>query len=100
MIDVVAQPYALGLLLYFGIVAGLFYGILALLRYRFPKRIVTHLCDGAFVLFAAALFCLGLWYANRVVVRGYLITAFLCGILLGRWALRPLFTRMSQKKCK
>lgn len=100
MIDVAAQPYALGLLLYFGILAGLVYGILALIRCRSGKRIVTHLCDGAFVLFAAVLFCLGLWYANRIIVRGYLIAAFVCGILLGRQVLRPLFTRMSQKKCK
>ena len=97
MRDVTGQPFEALLLFHGGAIEGLLYLLLRLLRMRFHKRIVTHICDAVFVLTAGAVFAGYLYLANRGTVRAFLIAAFTMGFTAVYLLFSPLFSVISQK---
>ena len=91
--DVFSQPRQAMVMVFFGLAAGLGYELLRLLR---PPG-----CGVWFDLFPLLLLqvCLGLglFYAARGEVRLYALILFFLGMLLVRWAFRPLFTEILQR---
>ena len=97
MIDVTAQPYEALLLMHGGAAAGLFYLLLRIVRNRFQKRWITHLCDAVFVAGLFAILAGYLFLANCGTVRGFLLAAFLLGFSAFYGLFGPIFARITQK---
>ena len=94
--DVFNQPHQAMVMLFFGLVGGLGYELIRLRRGT-AKR------TGALLLDLAALFYLQIClFAGRLLsargeMRLYALALFFGGMLLVRWAFRPLFTEILQK---
>lgn len=97
--DVFNQPHQALVMLFFGLVAGLGYELLRLLRLQ-AGRVGSTLWDLLALL--ALQICLvgGLFLSAHGEVRLYALVLFFGGIALIRWTFRPLFTELLQKICK
>ncbi len=94
--DVFDQPRQAMILLFFGLVGGLGYELLRLPRLS-AGRAGTVLLD--LLTLAVLQVCLlsGVFLAARGEMRLYGLVLFFGGMLLVRWAFRPLFTEILQK---
>ncbi len=97
--DVFNQPHQALVMLFFGLIGGLGYELL-----RLPRLSAGR--SGAMLWDLAALFLLqlcllaGLFLSARGEMRLYALVLFFGGMVLVRWAFRPLFTEILQKICK
>lgn len=100
MTEVASGPFCCLVLFYSGILAGIIFVPLELVRLRLNRRFCRHLIDAAMLLLGSASFVLALLSCNGGVLRLYLLLSFLAGILLSYASLFPIFTRKSQKNRK
>ena len=94
--DVFSQPHQAMVMLFFGLVAGLGYESIRLLRLR-AGRIGTVLLDLFALLLCQICLLAGLFLSAHGEVRLYALLLFFSGMALIRWAFRPLFTEILQK---
>ena len=94
--DVFNQPHQAMVMLFFGLVGGLGY---ELIRLPCPTagRVGGLLRDLTALLWLQVCLVAGLYLSSRGEVRLYGLVLFFGGILLVRWAFRPLFTEILQK---
>jgi hypothetical protein len=97
--DVFDQPHQASVMLFFGLVGGLGYELVRLFV-RSDGRLGTVLRDLFSLLLLQICLFVGLLLSTRGEVRLYGLVLFFSGILLVRWAFRPLFTEILQKICK
>ena len=94
--DVFNQPHQAMVMLFFGLVGGFGYELL-----RFPRlqagRIGAVFWDIIALLLLQCCLLGGLFLSTRGEVRLYGLVLFFGGMLLVRWAFRPLFTEILQK---
>ena len=94
--DVFSQPHQAMVMLFFGLLGGLGYELLRLPRLR-SGRIGTVLWDLLALVLLQACLLSGLLFSTHGEVRLYGLALFFGGMLLVRWAFRPLFTEILQK---
>lgn len=94
--DVFSQPHQAMVMLFFGLIGGLGYELIRLPRLR-AGRFGTVLLDLAALLLLQLCLLAGLFLSARGEVRLYGLALFFGGMLLVRWAFRPLFTEILQK---
>ena len=97
--DVFNQPHQAMVMLFFGLVGGLGYELVRLPRPN-TGRAGSLFRDLAALLWLQICLVAGLYLSARGEVRLYGLALFFGGILLTRWAFRPLFTEILQKICK
>ena len=94
--DVFSQPHQAMVMLFFGLMGGLGYELI-----RFPRlkagRLKAALWDLAALLLLQVCLLAGVFLSARGEIRLYGLALFFGGILLVRWAFRPLFTEILQK---
>ena len=103
MSDVSMQPLVFLACLGAGVVSGLVYAALYLVRRRFGfGRLVETMADVAFVLVSAGLYFVVLYFTDYGVMRLYTVAAFLGGFAVIYALLSPLKKRLPyiQAKCK
>ena len=91
-----SQPHQAMVMLFFGLVAGIGYELLGLLRPG-TGRAAGILLDLLILLLLQICLVLGLYLATRGEMRLYGLALFFGGVGLVRWAFRPLFTEILQK---
>ena len=97
--DVFNQPHQALVMLFFGLAGGLGYELLRLPRLH-AGRAGSLLWDMLALLLLLISLLTGLFLSTHGEVRLYGIVLFFGGILVIRWAFRPLFTELLQKICK
>ena len=94
--DVFSQPHQAMVMLFFGLVGGLGYELVRLPRLH-AGRIGAILFDLAALVLLQICLLTGLLLSTRGEVRLYGLALFSLGMVLVRWAFRPLFTEILQK---
>ena len=94
--DVFNQPHQAMIMLFFGLVGGLGYELIRPLR-RKAGRVGAVFLDLSALLLLQLCLLSGLYLSTRGEVRLYGLVLFFGGMLLIRWAFRPLFTEILQK---
>ena len=97
--DVFDQPHQAMVMLFFGLVGGLGYELVRLPRRRGGKAGAV-LLDALCLLWLQICLLTGLFLSTRGEMRLYGLLLFFGGMGLIRWAFRPLFTEILQKKHK
>ena len=97
--DVFDQPHQAMVMLFFGLVGGLGYELVRLPRCRGGKAGAV-LLDALCLLWLQICLLTGLFLSTRGEMRLYGLLLFFGGMGLVRWAFRPLFTEILQKKHK
>ena len=94
--DVFSQPYQAMVISFFGLVGGLGYELLRLLRLRSGRaaRVAVELLT---LLWLQVCLLCGLFFSTHGELRLYALGLFFGGMLLIRWTFRPLFTDILQK---
>lgn len=91
MNDIALQPVVFVACLGAGVLSGLVYALLYLVRRRFAfKRLVEAVCDLAFVLVSAGLYFVVLYTLDYGAMRLYTVAAFLGGFAVTYALLSPL----------
>ena len=94
--DVFDQPHQAMVMLFFGLIGGLGYELLRLLRPG-TGRAVEIVLDLLSLVALQICLILGLYLAARGEMRLYGLVLFFGGVAMVRWAFRPLFTEILQK---
>ena len=94
--DVFSQPHQAMIMLFFGLVGGLGYELIRIPRLR-AGRISAAIWDMLALLLLQVCLLAGLFLSSRGEVRLYSLILFFGGMILVRWAFRPLFTEILQK---
>ena len=94
--DVFSQPHQAMVMVFFGLLAGLGYESIRLLRLRAGK-VGTVLSDLFALLLCQVCLLAGLFLSAHGEVRLYALVLFFAAMALIRWAFRPLFTEILQK---
>ena len=94
--DVFSQPHQAMVMLFFGLMGGLGYELIRLPRLQ-AGRVGTVFWDLLALLLLQLCLFSGLMLSTHGEVRLYGLALFFGGMLLVRWAFRPLFTEILQK---
>ena len=94
--DVFSQPHQAMVMLFFGLTGGLLYELVRLPHLR-AGRFSTVFYDLLALFLLQVCLRSGLLFSTRGEVRLYGLALFFGGMLLVRWAFRPLFTEILQK---
>ena len=94
--DVFDQPHQAMVMAFFGLVGGLGYESLRLPR-LFAGRTAAVALELLTLLWLQGCLLGGLFFSTHGEVRLYGLVLFFGGMLLVRWAVRPLFTEILQK---
>ena len=97
--DVFNQPHQAMVMLFFGLLGGLAYEVVRLLRLP-AGRVGAALFDLLSLFLLQICLLTGLFLSARGEMRLYSLALFFGGMLLVRWVFRPLFTEILQKICK
>lgn len=95
IVDVFSQPHELLVLLYGGMIAGLFYELLRFGRTLLPRQ--TPLLDALFLLLGGFLFINSVIIGTCGVLRWYTFLGFLAGMWMSKLAFRWMFTEICKK---
>jgi len=93
--DVFRQPHQAGIMVFFGLCAGLCYELVGLARSVSGSR--AGLWDLAALVPIQLCLLAGLLLAGRGEMRLYALVLFFGSMGLVRWAFRPLFTEILKK---
>ncbi len=94
--DVFSQPHQAMVMLFFGLTGGLLYELVRLPRLK-AGRFGTAFYDLLALFLLQVCLLSGLLFSTHGEVRLYGLALFFGGMLLVRWAFRPLFTEILQK---
>ena len=94
--DVFSQPYQAMVVSFFGLVGGLGYELLRLPRLR-SGRTARTVWELLTLLWLQGCLLGGLFLSTHGELRLYALGLFFGGLLLVRWAFRPVFTEILQK---
>ena len=94
--DVFDQPHQAMVMLFFGLIGGLGYELLRLLRPG-TGRAAALILDLLSLVILQICLILGLYLAACGEMRLYGLVLFFGGVAMVRWAFRPLFTEILQK---